>query len=40
LHPPSYALVRSTCTQFVNTTRYCEYSQVLLMMGETIARNM
>jgi len=25
---------------WVNTTRYCEYSQVLLMMGENIARNM
>jgi hypothetical protein len=24
----------------VNTTRYCEYSQVLLMMDENIARNL
>jgi hypothetical protein len=24
----------------VNTTRYCKYSQVLLMMGENIAQNM
>jgi hypothetical protein len=24
----------------VNTTRYCKYSQVLLMMGENFARNM
>jgi len=24
----------------VNTTRYCNYSQVLLMMGKNIARNM
>jgi hypothetical protein len=24
----------------VNTTRYCKYSQVLLMMGENNARNM
>jgi len=24
----------------VNTTRFCKYSQVLLMMGENIARNM
>jgi len=24
----------------VNTTRYCKYSHVLLMMGENIARNM
>jgi len=24
----------------VNTTTYCKYSQVLLMMGENIARNM
>jgi len=25
---------------WVNTTRYCKYSQVLLTMGENIARNM
>jgi len=25
---------------WVNTTRYCKYSKVLLMMGENIARNM
>ena len=25
---------------WVNTTRYCKYSQVLLMMGKDIARNM
>ena len=25
---------------WVNTTRYCKYSRVLLMMGENIARNM
>jgi hypothetical protein len=25
---------------WVNTTRYCKDSQVLLMMGENIARNM
>jgi len=25
---------------WVNTTRYCKYSQVLLFMGENIARNM
>jgi hypothetical protein len=25
---------------WVNITRYCKYSQVLLMMGENIARNM
>jgi hypothetical protein len=25
---------------WVNSTRYCKYSQVLLMMGESIARNM
>jgi len=24
---------------WVNTTRYCKYSQVLLMVGENIARN-
>jgi hypothetical protein len=27
-------------TIWVNTTRYCKYSQLLLMMGENIARNM
>jgi len=25
---------------WVNTTRYCKYSQVLMMMGENIAWNM
>src|SRR5215475_4406083 len=25
---------------WVNTTRYCKYSQILLMMDENIARNM
>jgi len=25
---------------WMNTTRYCKYSKVLLMMGEYIARNM
>jgi hypothetical protein len=25
---------------WVNTTRYCKHCQVLLMMGENIARNM
>jgi len=25
---------------WVNTTRYCKYSQIFLMMGENIARNM
>jgi hypothetical protein len=25
---------------WVNTTTYCKYSQVLLMMGENIARKM
>ena len=25
---------------WVNITRYCKYSQVLLMMGKNIARNM
>jgi hypothetical protein len=24
----------------LNTTRYCKYSQVLLLMGENIAQNM
>jgi hypothetical protein len=27
-------------TTLVNITRSCKYSQVLLMMGENIARNM
>jgi hypothetical protein len=27
-------------TAWMNTTKYCKYSQVLLMMGENIARNM
>jgi hypothetical protein len=34
----------SACCQpaatWLNATRYCKYSQVLLMMGENIARNM
>ena len=34
---PSYCRLAAT---WVNTTRYCKYSQVLLMMGENIARNM
>jgi hypothetical protein len=25
---------------WVNTTRYCKYNQMLLMMGENILRNM
>jgi hypothetical protein len=25
---------------WVNTTKYCNYSQVFMMMGENIARNM
>ena len=29
-----------TAATWVNTTRYCKYSQVFLMMGENIARNM
>jgi len=38
-----FAQVAAGCQQeatWVNTTRYCKYSQVLLMMGENIARNM
>ena len=31
---------RQAAATWVNTTRYCKYSQVLLMMGENIARNM
>jgi len=26
--------------QLIHDTKYCKYSQVLLMMGENIARNM
>jgi hypothetical protein len=35
-------LIRDTSRQQlgVNTTRYCKYSQVLLMMGENITRSM
>jgi len=36
--------VHSSCCRpaatWMNGTRYCKYSQVLLMMGENIARNM
>ena len=38
VHPSCCRLVPAAA--WVNTTRYCKYSQVLLMMGETIARNM
>ena len=31
---------RQPAATWVNTTRYCKYSQVLLVMGEDIARNM
>ena len=36
---PSYCRHQPAAT-WVNTTRYCKYSQVLLMVGENIARNM
>jgi len=38
----SASVHRSSCrlVSWMNTTRYCEYSQVLLVMGENIARNM
>jgi len=39
----AFSLTFFTQDKFViamNTTRYCNYSQVLLMMGENIARNM
>ena len=36
---PSYCWHQPAAT-WVNTTRYCKYSQALLMMGENIARNM
>jgi len=37
-----FQLIRDTSPQQLgrNTTRFCKYSQVLLMMGENIARNM
>jgi hypothetical protein len=31
---------RQSAAAWVNTTRYCKYSQMLLMMGENIAQNM
>jgi hypothetical protein len=44
VYPSCCRLVSRTGHQqaatWVNTTRYCKYSQVLLMMGENIARNM
>jgi len=44
VHPSCCRLVSHSGNQpgatWVNTTRYCKYSQVLLMMGENIARNM
>jgi hypothetical protein len=36
-HQPAAIVPAAT---WVNTIRYCKYSQVLLMMGENIARNM
>jgi hypothetical protein len=36
IHPSCSRLAAT----WVNTTRYCKYSQELLMMGENIARNM
>ena len=33
-------VVTGPVATWVNNTRYCKYSQVLLMMGENIARNM
>ena len=30
---------RQSAATWVNTTRYCKYSQILLKMGENIARN-
>jgi hypothetical protein len=43
VHPSCCRLVAQMGHQpatWVSTTRYCKYSQVLLMMGENIARNM
>jgi len=40
VHPSCCRLVsHQTAATWVNTTRYCKYSHVLLMMGENIARN-
>jgi hypothetical protein len=38
--PGCCRLVSRRDTTWVNTTRYCKYSQILLMMGENIAQNM
>jgi len=38
VHPSCCHLVPAATWE--NTIRYCKYSQVLLMMGENIARNM
>jgi hypothetical protein len=44
VHPSCCRLVSHLMHQpaatLVNTTRYCKYSQLLLIMGENIARNM
>jgi hypothetical protein len=43
VHPNCCRLVSRmswNCAAWVNTSRYCKYSQVLLMMGKNIARNM
>jgi len=42
VHVTAYKLymLLHTAATWVNTTRSCKYSEVLLMMGENIARNM
>jgi hypothetical protein len=41
VHPSCCRLVgHQPAATWVNTTIYCKYSQVLLMTGEDIARNM
>jgi hypothetical protein len=44
IHPSGYRLVSwlswNSVATWVNTTRYCKYSQVLPMIGKNIARNM
>ena len=35
-----WTVVHQPAETWVNTARYCKYSQVLLMMGENIARHM
>jgi hypothetical protein len=40
VHPSLTHSGHKPAPNWVNTTRYCKYSQVLLMMGKNIAQNM